>query len=243
MALGPVDPPPSQWLRAAELPRALHGAAALAGAWRSLPRARIGGGRPVMLLPGLVNSDRSLSLLRRYLRDLGYDARGWGLGRNLGVRATGIEAERLIARVRAFAQERGAPVSLVGVSLGGIMARIVAHRAPQAVARVITVASPYAGHPRGTNVWRAFEWLTGERVDDVTVQARLAEARRPLSVPATAIWSASDGLVGGRLCHQPGEPGLTVVRVSSGHVGVQWRPEVLRAVAAALARGQSSRSA
>ncbi|MDQ9786271.1 alpha/beta fold hydrolase, partial [Serratia marcescens] len=76
--------------------------------------------------------------------------------------------------------ETGEKVTLIGVSLGGIMARMAAHRVPDLVREVITVSSPFAGSPRATNVWRAFEWLTGDRIDDPRVKAMAAEVARPL---------------------------------------------------------------
>lgn len=191
-----------------------------------------------MLLPGLFNTDRSNAILRRHLGRLGHDAHGWELGRNLGARTIGRDGHRLIARVAALADRTGEPVALVGVSLGGMMARLIAHRRPDLVRQVVTVASPYAGDPRATNVWRAFEWMTGERLSDPAVVARSAEIARPLPVPATAIWSRSDGLVNGLICHAADEPGCRAVEIRSSHLGVQIRPDVLRIVAEALAGGQ-----
>lgn len=203
--------------------------------WRhrgSLASVPPGDGRAVMLLPGLFNSDRSNFVLARFLRRLGYRVEGWGLGRNLGVRSVGPDAERLIARVEALAAEAG-PVTLVGVSLGGIIARLVAHRRPELVRAVVTVSSPYAGPGRATNVWRAFELVTGERLDDPAVIERSELIARPLPVPATAIWSASDGLVAGTICRCDS---ARAVEVRSGHLGVQLHPDVLLAVAEALSR-------
>ena len=184
-----------------------------------------------MVLPGLFNTDRSNFVMRGYLKRLGYRATGWGLGRNLGVRTVGVEAEHLIARIEALAAHAG-PVTLVGVSLGGIMARLVAHRRPDLVRAVITVSSPFAGSARATNVWRAFEWMTGERLDDPAVIARSAAIAAPLPIRSTAIWSRSDGLVNGFICH---DAAGAAVEVRSGHLGVQLKPAVLIAVAKALA--------
>ena len=223
---------PSKLLWAAELPRA---AWMVATWWRSralLAAAAKGDGRAVMLLPGLFNSDRSNFAMRRYLQALGYRTVGWELGRNLGIRTVGPDAARLIKRVEALAAEQG-PVTLVGVSLGGIIARLIALRRPDLVREVITVASPYAGSAKATNVWRAFEWVTGERLDDPAVLARSAELAGALPVPATAIWSRSDGLVAGAICyHDPAR----AIEVRSSHLGVQLRPEVLRAIADVLAQ-------
>ncbi len=224
--------PPSKALWAAEVPRA---AWMLATWWRHralLDGAPRGDGRPVLLLPGLFNTDRSNAVLRRYLSRIGYRAEGWGFGRNLGIRSVGPDAERLVARVEALAAQAG-PVTLIGVSLGGIIARLVAHQRPNLVREVITVASPYAGDGRATNVWRAFERATGERLDDPAVIARSARIAAPLPVPATAIWSRSDGLVQGLICR---DDACRAIEVESSHLGVQLRPQVLRAIADTLAR-------
>ena len=229
-----VIPPPSKALWAAELPRALWMGATW---WRhraELAAAPRGDGRTVMLLPGLFNGDGSNILLRRYLTTKGYRTHGWGLGRNLGVRSVGAHAEHLIARIEKLAEH--GPVTLVGVSLGGIMARMVAQARPDLVAGVITISSPYAGPARATNVWRVFERLTGERVDDPAVLARSAAIAGPLPCPSAAIWSRSDGLVAGIICRDETTP---AVEVRSSHLWVQHRPQVLAAVAAILAEWPS----
>src|SRR3546814_10802421 len=138
------------------------------------------------------------------LSALGYRAFGWGLGHNFSLRTIGADGEKLGGRIAAIAEETGEPVTLIGVSLGGIMARFAAQRWPDQVREVITVASPFAGNPRATNLWLTYEWLTGERVDSPRPQALLAEADAPLPVPATAIWSRRDGLVNGMICHEIG---------------------------------------
>jgi pimeloyl-ACP methyl ester carboxylesterase len=190
-----------------------------------------GDGRPILILPGLFNSDRSNFAMRLMLNRLGYRAHRWELGRNFGSRTIGDDGERLFERIAELHAEAGQTVTLIGVSLGGIMARLAAHRHPELVREVITISSPYAGDPRATNVWRAFEWLTGDKIDDPAVVARRAEVAAPLPVPATAIWSRSDGLVAGVICHSSD---CRAIEVHSGHLGVQVKPEVLRAIAEVL---------
>lgn len=218
--------PPPWRLAASEVPRGLLGAAR-ALAPRPLALSP-GDGSPVIVLPGLLNSDLSTVPMRRHLARLGHRVEGWRLGRNLGIRTVGPEASRLIARVASG----GAPVHLVGISLGGLLARLVAHLRPDLVRSVVTVASPFAGDPRDTRVWRVFEWATGERLTDAALVARAALIATPPPVPATAVWSAQDGLVGGRACHDPAQPH---VEVRSSHYLVQLQREVIAAVAAALA--------
>src|SRR5205809_7946477 len=43
-----------------------------------------GDGHPVLTLPGFLASDLSMAPMRRYLKELGYDARAWQMGRNIG---------------------------------------------------------------------------------------------------------------------------------------------------------------
>ncbi|MEG3123701.1 alpha/beta hydrolase [Sphingomonas sp. GB1N7] len=226
--------PPSKLLWALEVPRAFASLPPLIAARRRLMAMPRGDGRPVLILPGLVNSDRSTFVLRRYLNALGYRAEGWGLGRNLGSRAIGVEGDLLFDRIRRLHAETDQPVTLVGISLGGIMARLAAHRVTGSVREVITISSPYAGHPHATNVWRVFELVSGEKVDADRVTVQRAEIMAPLPVPATAIWSRSDGLVNGTICRVEDEPGCRVIEVRSSHLWVQMRAEVLAAVAGVL---------
>jgi len=111
---------------------------ALRAPW--LARARRGHGEPVVLLPGLAASDVSNAALRGYLRSLGYDAHGWGLGRNRGDVAATLPRVRTL--VDTLAERTGHRVHLIGWSLGGVIARGVARRQPSAVAQIITYGSP-----------------------------------------------------------------------------------------------------
>ncbi|NYT41129.1 alpha/beta hydrolase [Sphingomonas sp. R-74633] len=196
-----------------------------------LPR---GDGRPVLVSPGLGNTDRSNFVLRTMLKRLGYRPYPWQLGRNFGVRTVGPECEKLIARVEEIHAETGEQVTLIGVSLGGIMSRIVAHRRPDLVRGVLTVSSPFAGPPSATNVWRPFQLLTGEKITDPVVVGRLEEAARPLPMPSAAIWSRSDGFVNGLICREAEGAACRAVEVRSSHLFVQMKPQVLRAVAEIL---------
>jgi triacylglycerol lipase len=223
--------PPSRLLLAAELPRALFGAAELVASRRQLAQAPRGDGRPILILPGLVNPDWANVVMRRYLNRLGYRARGWGLGPNLGARSVGRDGEKLDRLIHDFHAETGEKITLIGISLGGMMARLMAHRWPDQVREVITISSPFAGDPKATNVWRVFERLTGERIDDEAVRANRALVEQEPPVPTTAIWSASDGLVNGRICRTGA---CRSIEVRSGHIWVQMRAAVLLAVARVL---------
>jgi len=82
-----------------------------------LLRAPKGDGHPVLALPGFLASDLSMAPMRRYLKELGYDAHAWNMGRNLGGVASKRDALRnLLQRIH---DQTGRKVSLVGWSLGG----------------------------------------------------------------------------------------------------------------------------
>jgi triacylglycerol lipase len=233
---------PSMLSLAAELPRAAWTLGSLVFARQMLAAAPRGDGRPVLLLPGLFTSDASNIVLRRYLDSLGYRAFGWELGHNFSLRTIGPDGERLRARIAALADNHG-PVTLVGVSLGGVMARFAAQRWTTLVREVITVSSPFAGSPKATNLWRTYQWLTGERIDSPEITALMAECAAPLPVPSAAIWSSSDGFVNGMICHDPDEPGCRCVHVDSSHMGVQIKPEVMRAIADLLGEAATAAAA
>jgi hypothetical protein len=115
-APGPGGPPAGLYLT--EPVRGLVGLAALplaAGWLLSAPR---GDGHGVLVLPGLLASDMSTTLLRQYLRWLGYDVQGWNLGRNVG--PTDEVLDELPHALTSLASRSGRQVSVIGWSLGGI---------------------------------------------------------------------------------------------------------------------------
>lgn len=145
-------------------------------------------GPKLMVLPGFLATDRTTLGLQRALAGAGYRVSGWGLGLNRGVRADTLD--RIVGRVEDFGG--GAPVILVGWSLGGIYAREVAKSRPDLIRGVATLGSPFSGDPRGNNVWRLYEWVAGHPVDQPPIRTILSE--KP-PVPTLALWSRKDGIV------------------------------------------------
>ena len=229
--------PPSALLALTELPRALAEWGSLAwSAGALMASAPRGDGHPVLVLPGFMTSDNSTRVLRRFLRMLGYDAHTWNLGRNLGTRAIGQQGEHLIERLREIHEATGQRVSLVGWSLGGVMARLLARKAPDAVRQVVTLGSPFAGSPKSTNVWRLYELMSGSRIDDPNHRAHLAEVAARPNVPCTAIYSKGDGVVAWQNCREEDSATSENIEVHGSHCGLGVNPSVLYAVADRLAQ-------
>ena len=221
--------PPSRRLRMMEMRAGLEIGAGLA----ALPWLRLaprGDGHAVLVLPGLMASDDSTRMLREFLRDRGYRASGWGLGRNHGPRP-GVERAMLDLLDR-LNDETGRTVSVVGWSLGGVYARVLAARRPDAVRSVVTLGSPI-GHPRATSAWRLYEFTSGRRVDD----ARGEGAARPTpSVPTTSIYSRTDGVVAWQASVEVEGPRSENIEVMGSHLGLGFNPAVLYAIADRLAQ-------
>lgn len=198
-----------------------------------LMRAPRGDGHPVLALPGFLASDLSMAPIRRYLRELGYDAHAWRMGRNLG----GLPRmrETLHTRLTEIHAGSGRKVSLVGWSLGGVYARDLALQATDMVRSVITLGSPFANDVRATNATALYEALSGERVEDFA-EVREAVAG-DLPVPATSIYSRTDGVVNWRTCllHPSDRAENIEVRFAS-HIGLGVNPAALWAVADRLAQ-------
>lgn len=226
----PVVPPPSHLLMLAE-GRVFWEAGATIAMWPWLQLAPRGDGHPVLVLPGLVASDASTRLLRRYLKGRGYDAHGWGLGRNFGPRE-GVEAgmERLLHELN---ERHGRKVSLVGWSLGGIYARMLANRYPDRVRNVVTLGSPLRGHAQSTNAWRVYELVSGRSSRDPD---RMRMVTPLPEMPTTSIFSRSDGVVAWQCSLNDPGPQAENIEVLASHIGLGAHPAVLYALADRLAQ-------
>ena len=193
--------------------------------------APAGDGHPVLVLPGLSASDVSTRPLRAFLRDRGYRAHGWKLGNNFGPRP-GVEA-RMEERLVELHARYGRKVSLIGWSLGGIFARELARRAPSTVRSVITLGSPFAGVRGASNAWRLYQAVSGDRDEDPAARER---RKIPPPVPATAIFSRSDGIVAWQGCLEREGPTSENIEVEGSHCGLGHNPVVLYAIADRLAQ-------
>src|SRR5215813_3899347 len=189
---------PSAGLFLTEPARGLAGLAVLPLAAPWLASAPRGARHGVLVVPGLLASDMSTGLLRRFLRWLGHDVRGWDLGRNVG--PTNAVLDRLPQTLAALAGSSGGPVSLVGWSLGGIYARELARQSPGEVRQVITLGSPFAlTDPRQSRADGAYRRRGYLHADGGRVPTP-EQVARPISVPSTAVYSRWDGVVSWQTC-------------------------------------------
>jgi pimeloyl-ACP methyl ester carboxylesterase len=214
-------------------------AARLVGALPRLLAAPRGDGHTVVDIPGWKAPELSGAPMRAYLRALGYDARGWGFGTNTGDPRRDVQ--KLTRSILGLVEETGRPVSLVGWSLGGVIAREVARQQPEAVRRVITYGTPVVGGPRFTAVARAYG--PDASIAAETVSRRL-DADSPIRVPLTAVFTRRDGIVAWEACIDRFSPSVDHVEVGSTHIGMGLDPDVWQIVADRVAtEGSAPRSA
>jgi pimeloyl-ACP methyl ester carboxylesterase len=202
-----------------------------------------GRGVGVVVVPGFGGVDSNLAVMRRWLAHRGYRPIGARLGMNLGC-TTDLVA-RLERRVEAHALATGGPVVLMGHSRGGWLSRLVAVRRPDLVRGLVMLGSPVLDplDARGlaTFVVRVLlrlsafgvpgllerDCLHGPCRDDAA-EGLAAELR----MPAVALYSRDDGVVGWESCR---DPGAEWVEVRSSHTGMGTDPELYTALVPRLA--------
>src|SRR5262245_13059938 len=215
--------PPSPWLRLVEPLRAMAELSLLPSAAALLAAAPRGDGHPVLVIPGLMGTDQSTWILRRYLSDLGHRAEPWGLGRN--VEFSRGRAAALLARLIELHDGAGhRKVSVVGWSLGGVQARMLASHRPDLVRNVVTLGSPLRGSRASANP-----------TQDV------ASDRPPLpGVPCTAIFSRTDGVVAWARSVERTSGLSESIEVYGSHLGLGVNPSALFATADRLAQTEGN---
>ncbi len=181
--------------------------------------------RTVMLLPGFATHPIRMRYLARRLESAGHRVKRWGLGFNWGPTAHNFDV--LERRLGDLAERHGEPVVLVGWSLGGLFAREVSKRRPECVAKVVTMGSPFSYSPRANNVWRAYHFITGHRVEEPPVTVELA-VKPP--VETVALWSPRDGIVHPRSARGTAGERDREVALRCTHMGFAYDPEVVAAV-------------
>ena len=205
---------------------------ALRGLLGRLPK---GDGHPVLVLPGFMAGDASTRPMRGLLDDLGYEAQGWGLGRNVRIDTTRErEMNDVLSRI---ADKAGRKVSIVGWSLGGVFAREIAKVQPENVRSVISLGSPITNDRSATNASRLFEYLNGKEPEPVRA-GRYRDLETAPPVPTTSILTKSDGIVAWRGSVQKAGPQTENIEVLASHCGLGVNPAVMVAIADRLAQAE-----
>ncbi|SNR91158.1 hypothetical protein SAMN04488107_0590 [Geodermatophilus saharensis] len=195
-----------------------------------------GGGLPVLLVPGFLAGDPSLSLMESWLRRRGY--RTCTSQIRVNVDCTRRAVERLERRLVDLTDRTGRPAAVVGQSRGGLFAKLLAARRPDRVTGIVTLGSPNVDHmainPLVAAQVRLVAALGGAGVPGLFVDDCLQggcadqladELDRPFpaGVPYVSVYSRADWVVDWHACL---DPAAENVHVDSSHVGMSVHPEV-----------------
>ena len=190
--------------------------------------------QPVLLIPGFLAGDASLTVMASWLRRRGHRVRTSGIRLNVG--CSGRDLERLDTVLAAF----GEPVILIGQSRGGTLARALAARHPDKIAALVTlgapVLDPLAVSPSVLRTIRSVAFLgdlgvpglfsTECRDGDCCAEFRSLLARPlPAGAPALSLYSRSDAIVDWHACL---DPHSQCVEIDGSHCGMAVNAQVYR---------------
>jgi len=227
---------------------------------------RHGDRRSVLLVPGFLSGDWSLTVMQGWLERIGY--KPYMSGINLNVRASEHVLAGLRRRLAEIQATDPSRVTIIGHSRGGLLGKVLAQRRPDAVDQVITLGSPLADQSDITRLTQAAvgvvraaneigfglrlrsEGRFAYAVGVVRTANELAYGRRfnaegrftydlkltPV-VPTTSIYTRSDDVVNFRSCIRPDIPSMAVW---GSHNGLVINPEVYRLLGRLLTRPRRS---
>ena len=203
-----------------------------------------GDGRPVMLIPGFLAGDQSLTRMAVWLRTGGFALARSGIRWNVNCMEPLVEG--IEARLEQAVSATGRRALIVGQSRGGNIARAVAALHPDRVDTVVTLGAPLldqlavraltfpsiigVGLLGSLGVPGLFSWscLAG---DCCARSAAAVRAPFPSGVRFISVYSRSDEVVRWEACL---DPAATQVEVDVSHVGMGMSRDVWLAVAREL---------
>src|SRR5215213_10147479 len=206
-----------------------------------------GRGRPVLLIPGFLAGDGSLSMMAGWLKRAGYRPSRAGIVSN--VNCAGVLLPRLEQRLERLVDLQGKRAAVVGQSRGGTLAKVLAKRRPDLVAGVVGLGAPQvkplAVHPLVRLQVEAVSRLGSLGAPGLFKRSCLhgeccatfwedLAGDLPADVGFTAVYSRSDGIVDWRACLDPCAD--EHVEVKASHCGMALHPAVWRAIADSLER-------
>jgi pimeloyl-ACP methyl ester carboxylesterase len=188
----------------------------------------IGKKQPILVIPGLLGSDFSTGMLRKFLEKNDYEAYTWNRGRNLG---NIKDLDFLTERIKELQQKHQQKIILIGWSLGGVYARELAKRNPELVKQIITLGSPFAALEAPNHAKWVFDLFNN--IEDIEKSFR-DQIPNPAPIPTTAIYSKSDGIVPWQACMEVPTATHNNIEVNSAHLGFCINTQVFTTLVSVL---------
>lgn len=204
-----------------------------------------GDGSSVLLVPGFLAGDQSLSVMASWLRRIGYRPRRAGIAWNVHCSDAALTSLEVVLQ-HASMRAGGSKVAIIGHSRGGHFAKALASRHPDLVSRVISLGSglddPFSiSEPTRLAVEGVRRLLARDqqrKQDGCFTMSCLCRysgdfrAPFPASVPLTSIYSKGDGVVRWQACVVPY---ARCVEVRGSHIGLAFNRHAYREIARTLA--------
>ena len=134
-------------------------------------------------------------------------------------------------RLAELHERHGRTVTLIGQSLGGIYARLLARESPHTVRQVITLGSPYrmveGDRSAATGLWQQVQHLHN---GDLSLMHLREQDRPPLQVPASSFYSRTDGVAPWQTCIDEVREHTENIEVRGSHVGMGVNPAIVLAI-------------
>lgn len=203
--------------------------------------------QPVLLIPGFMSGDLMMLEMHRWLRRIGYRPSLSRIFWNND--CPDRTARKLVHRVNGLADRTGRRVTLVGHSLGGMLAKVVVQAIPDRIERVVTLGSPFRSlvkaHPAVVGLWDKLKLAQGGLIGRNLGAAcgtghctcdfvRFLTSPRTVPPPQFAIYSSKDGVADWSSCLEENPANNSEVRCS--HIGMVYDASVYRALAERLAQ-------
>jgi len=185
-----------------------------------------GSRQPVLVIPGFLTNDLVTWPLRKLLAKFGYLVFGWNQGVNWGYdEYLGAELYKKLMEIYENCEQQ--KVIIIGWSLGGTYAKVIAKMYPQLVLCVITLGAPIKIPDRTLILW-VFEKLSG-RIRNLDKRLFHFLKAQP-AVPVIAIYSPTNGYLPQEFCKEENAVGVKYIPVLSSHSGLGHNPFSIREI-------------
>lgn len=195
----------------------------LLAAYPDLRKAEAGNGKRIMLFPGWKSHETVMFPVKTFLNRLGYTAQYWGLGLNNGY----VEKYRDQIITQLEKEEHPEKITLIGWSLGGLIAREVAREIPHKISSVITYGTPAIGGPRYTAGVKVYEAKEVQRIIDLQ---RALDETNPIAIPLSIIFTKKDSIVNWSACIDRTSLDVKHYEVNSTHLSLGIDPTVWKII-------------
>ncbi len=209
------------------------------------PPNQLGNGEPILLIPGFLAGDWTLRVMAGWLGRLGYRAYLSGIDWNID--CPNRTGELLRWRLNHIIKETGQPITVIGHSLGGMLARFLGARYSGKVSSVISVGSPihlpvevnplvlFTSH--ALYPFRRLRGNVPPECGSLECQCQFQQSvfsPLPSHIACTSIFSKKDEVVA---WHSSIDPASQNLEVSGKHLGLIVNRQVYQALLEVLSEG------